>query len=115
MDKNLYRLMNWPEIESIVYSECDKPHDLLGGHACECGFLIQAFKPKAVCVWVNVVENNILYEMEKVDEAGFFALLFPGTKVQNYTLIMEDKNGKKTEIIEAYNYHSLCLYSNIIV
>jgi len=107
MDKNLYRLMNWPEIESIVYSECDKPHDLLGGHACDCGFLIQAFKPKAVCVWVKVVEKNMLYEMEKVDEAGFFALLLPGTKSQSYTLIMEDKNGKKTEIIEAYNFKSV--------
>ena len=107
MDKNLYRLMNWPEIESIVYSECDKPHDLLGGHVCDSGFLIQAFKPKAVCVWVKVIEKNKLYEMEKVDEAGFFALLLPGKKTQNYTLIIEDKNGKKTEIMDAYNFKSV--------
>ena len=99
--------MNWPEIESIVYSECDKPHDLLGGHVCDCGFLIQTFKPKAVSVWVNVVEKDKLYEMEKVDEAGFFALLLPGFKVQNYTLIMEDKIGKKTEITDAYNFESV--------
>ena len=30
MNKNLYGLMNWPEIEGIVYAECDKPKELLG-------------------------------------------------------------------------------------
>lgn len=107
MDKKLYSLMNWPEIESIVYSECDNPHDLLGGHVCNTGFLIQAFKPRAVCVWVKIEENNKLFEMEKVDEAGYFALLLTGKKVQKYTLIVEDKNGKKTEIIEPYNFNSV--------
>ena len=29
MNKNLYGLMNWPEIEGIVYAECDKPKELL--------------------------------------------------------------------------------------
>ena len=32
MTKKLYKMMNWPEIEGIIYSECDKPHDLLGPH-----------------------------------------------------------------------------------
>ena len=32
MNKNLYGLMNWPEIEGIVYAECDKPKELLGAH-----------------------------------------------------------------------------------
>ena len=27
MNKNLYGLMNWPEIEGIVYAECDKPKE----------------------------------------------------------------------------------------
>ena len=30
MNKNLYGLMNWPEIEGIVYAECDKPKELQG-------------------------------------------------------------------------------------
>ena len=99
--------MNWPEIEGIVYSECDQPHNLLGGHVCDSGYLIQTFKPKAVCIWVNVAEKNKLYEMEKVDEAGFFAVVLPGIKAQKYSLIVEDKNGKKTEICDAYNFKSV--------
>ena len=32
MDKKLYKLMNWPRIEGIVYSEEDHPEDILGIH-----------------------------------------------------------------------------------
>ena len=33
MKDKLYKLMNWPEIEAIIYSEEDNPHRLLGPHA----------------------------------------------------------------------------------
>ena len=39
MNKNLYGLMNWPEIEGIVYAECDKPKELLGAHVTGKGLL----------------------------------------------------------------------------
>ena len=29
MDKKLYDLMDWAEIEAVVYSEEDRPHDIL--------------------------------------------------------------------------------------
>ena len=32
MKDKLYKLMNWPEIEAIIYSEDDNPHRLLGPH-----------------------------------------------------------------------------------
>ena len=32
MTEKLYKLMNWPEIEAVIYSEEDKPHRLLGAH-----------------------------------------------------------------------------------
>lgn len=104
MDNKLYRYMNWPEIEGIVYSECDRPHEFLGTHACEDGMLLQAFKPKAVSVWVKIKDKDNLIEMEKVDEAGYFALLLPIKKNFKYTLVIEDKNGRKTEISDAYSF-----------
>jgi 1,4-alpha-glucan branching enzyme len=48
MNKNLYGLMNWPEIEGIVYAECDKPKELLGAHVTSKGLLIQIMRPDAV-------------------------------------------------------------------
>ena len=38
MADKLYDLMNWPEIEAVVYSEADNPYNLLGGHACKMAF-----------------------------------------------------------------------------
>ena len=70
MNKNLYGLMNWPDVEGIVYAECDKPKALLGGHICDKGFLVQIFRPDAVSVHLNIDGRKSSVSMEKVDEAG---------------------------------------------
>lgn len=54
MADKLYDLMNWPEIEAVVYSEADNPYNFLGGHVCKNGFLIQVFRPDAVAIQVSV-------------------------------------------------------------
>ena len=48
MNEKLYRLMNWPEIEAIIYSEEDDPHRLLGPHREGNATVVQAFYPGAV-------------------------------------------------------------------
>ena len=102
MDRKLYELMNWPEIEAVEYAECRNPGKLLGGHMTRGGYLIQAFRPDAVTMRVKTGGNVI--EMEKTDEAGWFALLLPGKKSAVYSLIREDKNGKETEYEDPYAY-----------
>ena len=39
MDQKLYDLMNWTEVEEIVYSESANPHAILGPHLREEGLL----------------------------------------------------------------------------
>ena len=56
MDKKLYDLMDWPEIEAVVYSECKHPLDILGQHITPDGLLFQTFKPGAVGVKVGMIE-----------------------------------------------------------
>lgn len=104
MGNRLYDLMDWPSIEGIVYSECDEPMDLLGGRICKDGFLIQTFAPDAVEIDVRVDGRKKLYPMEKMDEAGFFAVLLPGRKKVSYTFVKEDVYGKKTEYKDIYSY-----------
>ena len=104
MGNRLYDLMDWPSIEGIVYSECDEPMELLGGRICKDGFLIQTFAPDAVEMNVRVDGRKKLYPMEKMDEAGFFAVLFPGRKKVSYTFVKEDVYGKKTEYKDIYSY-----------
>lgn len=104
MNKSMYGLMNWPEIEGIVYAECDKPKKLLGGHICDKGFLVQVIRPDAVSVKINVEGRKTPVNMEKVDEAGFFAALIPGKKKYAYTITVEKVNGEKCEYIDPYSF-----------
>ena len=104
MGNRLYDLMDWPSIEGVVYSECDEPMELLGGRICKDGFIIQTFAPDAVEMNVRVDGRKKLYPMEKMDEAGFFAVLLPGRKKFSYTFVKEDIYGKKTEYKDIYSY-----------
>lgn len=104
MGNRLYDLMDWPSIEGVVYSECDEPMELLGGRICKDGFLIQTFAPDAVEMNVRVDGRKKLYPMEKMDEAGFFAVLLPSRKKISYTFVKEDIYGKKTEYKDIYSY-----------
>ena len=45
MSDKLYELMDWPEIEAVVYSEEYAPREILGPHVTGDGVLIQCFFP----------------------------------------------------------------------
>lgn len=104
MESELYQLMNWPEIEDILYSECATPKDILGPAVCREGIVIQAFRPDAVEMWVKTGKGNRLTAMENVDKGGFFACLLPGKKIPAYTLVYETRSGQKIEIEDAYRF-----------
>ena len=48
MNNKLYKMMNWPEIEEIIYSDGDNPHRILGAHKVGSNYLIQAFIPMLI-------------------------------------------------------------------
>ena len=104
MDKKLYKLMNWPEIEGIVYSESDTPYELLGAHVVGNNVLVQMFWPGAKSVRLQLVEGNKSYKMEMADEEGFFAVLLPGKNIPDYEYIIEEADGTLQKIRDAYNY-----------
>ena len=45
MEDKLYDLMDWAEIEAVVYSEEDHPREILGPRVTPEGILIQCFFP----------------------------------------------------------------------
>lgn len=107
MEKKLYDLMDWAEIEAIVYSEHDHPEQILGPRRVRGGILIQAFLPGAENVFVKSGRDGKLYPMEKADEEGFFALLLPGKKIPSYDLIARYQNGRETMGRDPYCYTGL--------
>lgn len=88
MNKKLYKMMNWPEIESVIYSDGDRPDSLLGAHDTAAGILIQAFFPDVAQVTVVLEKQDgndqegakARITMELADDDGFYACLVPGKK-----------------------------------
>ena len=106
MNEILYRLMDWPEIEAVVYSECQEPAAILGPHMTDDGVLIQTFLPTAEAVTVVLNGTGKTYDMEQVDEEGFFAALVPGKKLPDYVLDVTWDNGVKQRLEDPYRFPS---------
>ena len=104
MNEKLYDMMDWAEIEAVVYSEEDKPQDILGPHVTEDGVLIQTFIPTAREVAVLVDGIKKPYPMEEEDEAGFFAVLIPRKRIPSYKLRVTYDNGSVQELHDAYSF-----------
>lgn len=104
MNKKLYKLMNWAEIEGVIYSESDNPHQILGAHVSGNNVLIQAFIPEAKSVRIQPDSGDKSYKMDCVDEEGFYAVLIPGKTVFSYDYIVEYEDGTLKKIRDAYNY-----------
>lgn len=104
MNAKLYKLMNWPKIEEIIYSECDNPHAILGPHSVARSTLIQAYHPGAVKAEIVYDKTGEHTAMEIADEEGFFALLV-GMKpadVPAYHYVFTKADGTQIERGESY-------------
>ena len=84
MTNKLYRQMNWPKIEDIIYSESDNPHELLGPHKCGAQTLVQAYFPQAKEAEIVFEKSGETVEMALADEDGYFAAFLPGTEQPVY-------------------------------
>lgn len=98
----IYDLMDWEGIETIVYSEHDNPHSILGGHVTEEGSLINTFLPGARNV--QVMAEGKEYPMVQEDEAGFYAALLPMKKIPDYTIQVFWENGTQEELVDPYRF-----------
>ncbi|MCQ2498430.1 MAG: 1,4-alpha-glucan branching protein GlgB [Lachnospiraceae bacterium] len=104
MNKKLYKLMNWPQIEGIVYGDESDPFKILGPHMHGTSCLFQTFAPGAK--EVSIILKNEKIKMELVDDAGFFAQTITGKipSEYKYEYVYPD------EIIEAKDTYSFSGY-----
>ncbi|MBO5337642.1 MAG: 1,4-alpha-glucan branching protein GlgB [Lachnospiraceae bacterium] len=107
MTNKLYKLMNWPQIEAIIYSETDNPHELLGPHKSGSQTLVQAYFPEAKKVTIKWEKNPLLkedVEMELADEDGYFAALIPQKELPGYKYVVTYPDGNQYETADAYRF-----------
>ena len=107
MNKKLYKLMNWPAIEEIIYSEASDPHALLGPHPSGSGTLLQTFWPGAKKVQLQFLTDMSEKDMELADDDGFFALWLPEKKLGPYRYIISYPDGRLETRQDAYRHASL--------
>ena len=107
MDNKLYKMMDWPKIEEIIYSECDNPHELLGPHPVGGQTLIQAYFPMARAITIRFEDKLEDVEMELADDDGFFAVLLPYDKLPNYHYLVIGSDDSKSVCGEPYRFAPL--------
>lgn len=104
MNNKLYRLMNWPAIEEVIYSEASDPHALLGPHVSGTGTLVQTFCPGAKSVQMQFLSDMSEVNMELADEDGFFAVFLPKKKIGDYQYIITYPDGNVEIRQDAYRH-----------
>ncbi len=107
MNNKLYKMMNWPEIEEIIYSDGDNPHRILGAHKVGSSYLIQAFYPDAESMQVYIENSKKSYEMELADEAGFYAAIVPYVDKLKYYFVIKDTEGNERKVVDPYAFDAL--------
>ena len=104
MNKKLYGLMDWAEIEAVTYSEADHPFSLLGPHPVGRDTVVQAFLPNAKQVTLIAERSKNPVPMELMDESGYFACLLRKKYPFKYELEVVDKDGKTDRIYDPYSF-----------
>lgn len=107
MNNKLYKLMNWPAIEEVIYSETSNPHNILGPHPQQSGCLVQMYYPLAKEVTIQFLEDMREVPMEMADEDGFFATLLPNKKLGAYQYIVGFEDGNTLIMQDPYRHKSL--------
>lgn len=62
MDEKLYKYMDWPRIEAVVYGEEVSPKDVMGPRITKDGVLIQGFFPEAKSAKVIAGKKSIRWK-----------------------------------------------------
>lgn len=104
MDNKLYKFMNWPEIESVVYSECDHPEKILGCHEVKGGHVITTYFPYAESVYIHLFSKDKEILMEKVDEEGCYAAFVSGKEELSYEYRVVLPSGESASYPEVYKF-----------
>ncbi len=75
MGSKLYDLMDWRNIEGVLYADLDNPNVVLGIQNIKNEKLVQVFQPDAVKVDIIFDGSGKKYETEEVDDFYFAALV----------------------------------------
>ena len=88
MTDKLYQFLDWTGVERIVNSQEDHPCRILGPRSVKGGILISCFFPGKEQVMLKTLKDNCNHNMERLDEAGFFAVFLSGKEIPDYVFVV---------------------------
>ncbi len=105
MKEALYQMLNLQEIQALVQSEHDNPHQILGPHMTREGVWVGAFDPMAEKVYLRYDKNEKEVPMEPV-EGGYYACLLPVKSIPAYSLRYVYSEGQRI-VKDPYAFEAL--------
>lgn len=94
--------MEWPEIEALAYAECGRPDNVLGPKKIDRSHvLITTLIQDAASVQVKVLESGEVYDMQLMDEVGYYAVILSAKKIPSYHFLVKREN-KEEELPDCY-------------
>ena len=108
MNVKIEQWMNWILYDELMEGKINAPKHLLGNHDYGEGQMITAYKPHSVSCKVIAPTGKTEYEMEKVDDKGFYALYLPKKKFvgSKYRLVTDYQDGSTVVSADPYSFDS---------
>ena len=108
MNVKIEQWMNWILFDELMEGRINAPKQILGNHDYGEGQMITAFKPHSVSCKVISPTGKTEYEMEKVDDKGFYALYLPKKKFtgSKYRLVTHYQDGSTVISADPYSFEN---------
>ena len=104
MRDKLYKMMDWRNIEGVLYADIDNPSIVLGPREVKGGCLIQAFVPDAIEAYVQYDGSKTMHQMEEVEEGGYYAVLLSQKQKGVYKIVAKYADGSKNTYYDPYQF-----------
>ena len=104
MEHVLRKQVDWDNVRAVVYASSKYPFQILGPRMTDGGVQICCFYPGAKSVSVKAKRPKALYEMKRLDEAGFFGVLVDREEIFKYTYVITNEDDTVWEQEDAYAF-----------
>ena len=106
MSSKLYDLMNWRNIEGVLYADLDKPNVVLGTQNLVNEKLVQVFQPHAMSVEIIFDNSGRSYKAEEVDDS-FFSVMIPKKETGLYQVKAIYGEDREYQYYDPYQFHDI--------
>lgn len=109
MNVKIEQWMNWILYDELVEGKINAPKHILGNHDYGEGQMITTYKPHSDRCKVILPTGKVEYDMEKIDDKGFYVLYLPKKQINGseYRLETTYKDGSVVTTADPYSFDGM--------